>query len=300
MPHVVSTPYVNTIPAEKQAAYPGDWQIERRIKSLIRWNAMAMVVNANRAPRRPRRPHLHLRLLRHAVRSRLQPFLPRRGTAISRGHGVFPGPRLAGHLRARVSGRPAGRTSPAAFPPGTRRRRRALLVSASVFDAGFLAVPDGVDGAGPDHVHLPGALQPLPAGARVHPGRGTEGLVLSSATARRTSRKRSARSRWLARENLDNLIWVVNCNLQRLDGPVRGNGKIIQELEALFNGAGWNVIKVIWGSDWDELLARGQDRSAGQAHGGSGGRRLPEIFRRAGQLHPPTFLRQVPRTCSNW
>src|SRR4029450_7511326 len=59
-----------------------------------------------------------------------------------------------------------------------------------------------------------------------------------------------------ARENLDNLIWVINCNLQRLDGPVRGNGKIIQELEALFNGAGCNVIKVIWGSDWDDLLAR--------------------------------------------
>jgi pyruvate dehydrogenase E1 component len=59
-----------------------------------------------------------------------------------------------------------------------------------------------------------------------------------------------------SRENLDNLVWVVNCNLQRLDGPVRGNGKIIQELEALFRGAGWNVIKVIWGSDWDELLAR--------------------------------------------
>ena len=62
-----------------------------------------------------------------------------------------------------------------------------------------------------------------------------------------------------SREKLDNLVWVINCNLQRLDGPVRGNGKIIQELEALFNGAGWNVIKVIWGSDWDELLAR--DRS---------------------------------------
>ncbi len=58
-----------------------------------------------------------------------------------------------------------------------------------------------------------------------------------------------------SRENLDNLIWVVNCNLQRLDGPVRGNGKIIQELEGAFRGAGWNVIKVIWGSDWDELFA---------------------------------------------
>src|SRR6201999_2160294 len=61
-----------------------------------------------------------------------------------------------------------------------------------------------------------------------------------------------------AREKLDNLVWVVNCNLQRLDGPVRGNGRIIDELEALFNGAGWNVIKLVWGSDWDGLFARDQ------------------------------------------
>ena len=75
-----------------------------------------------------------------------------------------------------------------------------------------------------------------------------------------------------SRERLDNLIWVVNCNLQRLDGPVRGNGKIIQELEAIFHGAGWNVIKVIWGSDWDPLLAAGRRRPAREAHGRSGRR----------------------------
>ena len=67
-----------------------------------------------------------------------------------------------------------------------------------------------------------------------------------------------------AREELDNLTFVINCNLQRLDGPVRGNGKIIQELEAYFRGAGWNVIKVIWGRDWDPLLAQGRRRRAGE------------------------------------
>ena len=77
-------------------------------------------------------------------------------------------------------------------------------------------------------------------------------------TARWTSPSRWAPSRWPPRENLDNLIFVINCNLQRLDGPVRGNGKIIQELEAVFRGAGWNVIKVVWGSNWDPLLARDQ------------------------------------------
>ncbi len=78
----------------------------------------------------------------------------------------------------------------------------------------------------------------------------------SSATANPTSRNPLGAITLGAREGLDNLIWVINCNLQRLDGPVRGNGKIIQELEGLFRGAGWNVIKVIWGSEWDEIIAR--------------------------------------------
>ena len=83
----------------------------------------------------------------------------------------------------------------------------------------------------------------------------------SSATARPTRSTPSAPSRLGAREKLDNLIFVVNCNLQRLDGPVRGNKRIIDELEGIFRGAGWNVIKVIWGSDWDELFARDHTRA---------------------------------------
>ncbi len=83
-----------------------------------------------------------------------------------------------------------------------------------------------------------------------------------------------------AREKLDNLIFVVNCNLQRLDGPVRGNGKIIQELEAAFRGAGWNVIKVIWGGDWDPLLAARRRRPARAAHGRGRRRRVSEVRRR--------------------
>ena len=81
----------------------------------------------------------------------------------------------------------------------------------------------------------------------------------SWATARPTSRRRWARSRSPRAKGLDNLTFVVNCNLQRLDGPVRGNGKIIQELESVFRGAGWNVIKVIWGREWDDLLASDVD-----------------------------------------
>ena len=98
-----------------------------------------------------------------------------------------------------------------------------------------------------------------------------------------------------SREKLDNLIFVVNCNLQRLDGPVRGNGKMIQELEAAFRGAGWNVIKVIWGGDWDALLAPRYHRPAAQAHGRSGGRRVPDLRHQGRRLHPQELLRQVSR-----
>ncbi len=93
------------------------------------------------------------------------------------------------------------------------------------------------------------------------------------------------------RERLDNLIWVVNCNLQRLDGPVRGNGKIIQELEAMFRGAGWHVIKVIWGSGWDELLARDVDGVLVDKMNQHARRRLPALHRLRRRPHPRALLR---------
>ena len=89
--------------------------------------------------------------------------------------------------------------------------------------------------------------------------RGPQGLGVHAATARWTSPSRWARSAWPRARTLDNLIFVINCNLQRLDGPVRGNGKIIQELESDFRGAGWNVIKVVWGRHWDPLLRARQE-----------------------------------------
>ena len=93
-----------------------------------------------------------------------------------------------------------------------------------------------------------------------------------------------------SREKLDNLIFVVNCNLQRLDGPVRGNGKIIQELEANFRGAGWNVIKVIWGSDWDPCSQQDRDGSAGEAHGRDLRRPVSKAFHRERRVLPQELL----------
>ena len=123
----------------------------------------------------------------------------------------------------------------------------------------FWEFPTVSMGLGPINADLPGPLQPLPAEPRSWSTPAGPGSGASSATARSTSPRASAGLTLAAREQLDNLIFVVNCNLQRLDGPVRGNGKVIQELEALFRGAGWNVIKVIWGSGWDQLLARDID-----------------------------------------
>ena len=94
-----------------------------------------------------------------------------------------------------------------------------------------------------------------------------------------------------AREKLDNLIFVINCNLQRLDGPVRGNGKIIQELEGEFRGSGWNVIKLIWGSYWDPLLARDKEGIAAQDHDGHGRRRLPGDEGQRRRLRAQALLR---------
>ncbi len=103
-----------------------------------------------------------------------------------------------------------------------------------------------------------------------------------------------------SRENLDNLVWVVNCNLQRLDGPVRGNGKIIQELETAFRGAGWNVIKVIWGSDWDPLFAADTKglllKRMEEAVDGD----YQKYSVEPGKLYPQTLLRQATPSSAKW
>ena len=130
-----------------------------------------------------------------------------------------------------------------------------MLLSASMAHAGFLAVSHRVDGSGSDQRDLPGTFHALSAtsGFGDTTGRHVWGVFGDGEMDEPES---VAALTLAAREQLDNLTFVINCNLQRLDGPVRGNGQIIQELERLFQGAGWNVIKVLWGSDWDALFAR--------------------------------------------
>ncbi len=253
-PEPTSTPYLNTIPADQQPPMPGDRAIEKRIKSYIRWNAMAMVVNANR---------LHSGLGGHIST------YASCATLYEVGFNHF--------FKGAGNGHPAdivylqGHASPGiyarAFLEGRLDEKDLHNFRQELAEGGglpsyphpylmpsFWQFPTVSMGLGPilsiyqarfnRYLKARGLISdPEPrVWCFVGDGECDEPETLGSITL-------------AAREHLDNLTWVVNCNLQRLDGPVRGNGKIIQELEALFRGAGWNVIKVIWGSDWDPLLA---------------------------------------------
>ena len=210
-------------------------------------------------PQRHRRPYFHLRLGRHALRSRLQPFLPRQAGPEPPDQVFFQGHASPGiYARAFLLGR-LDRTAAGELPPRVGAGRRAVVLSASLAHARLLGIPHGVDGPGPDHGHLSGPVQPL-SGRPRHQADAKASRVWAFLGDGECDEPETLGAITLAaREKLDNLIFVINCNLQRLDGPVRGNGKIIQELEGAFRGAGWNVIKVLWGDDWDPLLAKDTD-----------------------------------------
>jgi len=253
-PRVVSTPYVNTIPPEKQAPFPGDWEMERRIKSYVRWNAMAMVVNANRAhsglgghiSTYASAATLYEVAFNHFLRARTD---------------KFPGDMVyfQGHAAPGIYAR--------AFLEGRLDEQHLLNFRQELAEGGGLSsYPHPY--LMPEFWQFPTVSMGLGPLLSIYQARfnryyqargfatGEEPKVWAFLGDGETDEPETLGSISLAaRENLDNLIWVINCNLQRLDGPVRGNGKIIQELETVFQGAGWNVIKVIWGSDWDKLLA---------------------------------------------
>jgi pyruvate dehydrogenase E1 component len=255
LPAPATTPYINTIAVEAQAPFPGDRKTEHRIKSLIRWNAMAMVVNANRK---------HSGLGGH-----ISTFASS-ATLYEIGFNHF--------FRGGEDGHPAdmvyfqGHATPGnyarAFLEGRMEEGHLQRFRQELADGGGLSsYPHPY--LMPDFWQFPTVSMGLSPILSIYQARfnrymkargflkGEEAKVWCFVGDGETDEPETLGALTLAgREYLDNLIWVVNCNLQRLDGPVRGNGKIIQELEALFRGAGWNVIKLIWGSDWDELLAR--------------------------------------------
>src|ERR1700678_2304368 len=258
IPFSARTPYVNTIPAKQQAAFPGDEEMERRIKSLARWNALAMVVRANRVEHGigghistyASAATLFEVGFNHFFRARSENF---EGDSVYfQGH-ASPGVYARAFLEGRLS---------AAKLENFRRELKS--------GGGLTSYPH--PWLMPDFWEFPTVSMGLgPIQAIYHARfikylenrelkKTTGGKVWAFLGDGEMDEPESLGSISLAsREKLDNLIFVVNCNLQRLDGPVRGNGKIIQELEAIFRGAGWNVIKVIWGGDWDPLIDADRD-----------------------------------------
>ena len=256
-----------------------------------------MVVRANKRQRGHRRTHLDLCLGGHAVRSGLQSLLPRPGRdRLRRRPDLLPGACLARHLRAGVSRRPARPNS------NLENFRRELQPGGGLSSyphpwlmPDFWEFPTVSMGLGPIMAIYQARFNQY-LRDRGHQGHQPTSKVWAFLGDGECDEPETLGAITLAaREQLDNLIFVINCNLQRLDGPVRGNGKIIQELEGIFRGAGWNVIKVIWGDDWDPLAGKGRDGPAGQAHGRSRRRPVPEVHGDAGLLHSRALLRQVSR-----
>jgi pyruvate dehydrogenase E1 component len=255
LPFTANTPYINTIPANQQPPFPGSREIERRIKSLARWNAMAMVVRANK-----HQDGIGGHISTYASAATLYeigfnhffrgPEAPGGGDQVYfQGH-ASPGIYARAFLEGRLT----------ATELENFRREMASGGGLSSYPHPWLM---------PDFWEFPTVSMGLGAIMAIYQARFNR--YLEHRGLKDTSQQRvwcflgdgesdepeSLGAITLAsREGLDNLIFVVNCNMQRLDGPVRGNGKIVQELEAAFRGAGWNVIKVLWGCDWDPLLAR--------------------------------------------
>ncbi|HUN93618.1 MAG TPA: alpha-ketoglutarate dehydrogenase [Burkholderiaceae bacterium] len=254
----LGTAYVNTIPAERQPGFPGDLALEERLASLMRWNALAMVVRANQAY-----GELGGHIASYASAADLfevgfNHFF--RGGDAAMSDLVFYQPHSAPgvYARAFLEGRLADADLAHYRQELAAKRRGARGLSSYPHPwlmPGFWQFPTGSMGLGPiSSIYQARFMRYLQhRGLRDTSARKVWGVFGDGEMDEPESMSALTLA---AREKLDNLIWVVNCNLQRLDGPVRGNGRIVDELEALFAGAGWRVIKLVWGSDWDGLFAR--------------------------------------------
>jgi pyruvate dehydrogenase E1 component len=258
LPFSATTPYQNTIPAVQQPPFPGSQEMERRIKSLVRWNALAMVVRANKI-----QEGIGGHISTYASAATLYEVAFNHFLRAGSGSGdqdivYFQGHAAPGiYARAYLEGR---------IPKEKLENFRRELKPGGGLSSyphpwlmpDFWEFPTVSMGLGPIQAIYQARFMRYLENRGLKQTRG--GKVWAFLGDGEMDEPESLGSITLAsRERLDNLIFVVNCNLQRLDGPVRGNGKIIQELEAIFRGAGWNVIKVIWGSDWDSLIRNDRD-----------------------------------------
>ena len=254
LPYTPNTAYLNTIPVGIQPEYPGDRAIEKRIEAYIRWNAMAMVVQANRVS-----TEYGGHISSYASSATLYEVgfnhFWRAASDQHDGDMVF----IQGHSAPGIYSR--------AFLEGRMNEDQLNRFRQEVGGGGLSSYPH--PWLMPDFWQFPTVsmgLGPMMAIYQARFMRYMENRELKSQSDRKVwcflgdgemdEPESMGAITMPVREGLDNLVFVINCNLQRLDGPVRGNGKIIQELEAAFSGAGWNVVKVIWGSRWDPLLAK--------------------------------------------
>jgi pyruvate dehydrogenase E1 component len=291
------TPYVNTIGVDQQPSFPGDLAIEEKLASLMRWNALAMVARANAAY-----GDLGGHIASYASAADLfevgfNHFFRARN-ADHGGDLVFFQPHSAPgvYARAFLEGRLADAdlahyrqeiTAPARGARGLSSYPHPWLMP------DFWQFPTGSMGLGPiSSIYHARFMRYLTdrklldcAGRKVWgvfgDGEMDEPESMSALTL-------------ASRERLDNLVWVVNCNLQRLDGPVRGNGRIIDELEKLFRGAGWNVIKLVWGSDWDGLFARDGTGALTRAFAHTVDGQMQTFAAKDGRFNRDTFFGQNP------
>jgi pyruvate dehydrogenase E1 component len=255
VPVQLNTPYINTIPVEEEVPYPGDRALERRIKSLIRWNAMAMVHRQNKKD-----PGIGGHISTYSSLATL--------LEVGFNHffyaayGDQPGDFIyfQGHASPGVYARAflEGRLTEEQVKNFRHELRGAPALSSYPHPwlmPNFWMFPTVSMGIGPLNAIYQARFMRYLENREIIPT--TDRKIWAFIGDGESDEPETMGSLTLAsREKLDNLIFVVNCNLQRLDGPVRGNGKIINELESAYRGAGWNVIKLIWGSDWDRLLAK--------------------------------------------
>src|SRR5512135_2268390 len=254
VPYSANTPYLNTIPPDREARHSGDRAIESRIRSLIRWNALAIVLRANKESSELGG---HIASFQSAA------------TLYDVGYNHFwrSGDEQRGGDLLFIQGHSSPGIYARAFLEGRLTEEQLLNFRQEVDGKGLSSYPH--PWLMPDFWQFPTVSMGLGPLMAIYQARFLKYLHhrgLADTEDRKVwaftgdgemDEPESTGALSLAgRERLDNLIFVINCNLQRLDGPVRGNGKIIQELEALFRGAGWNVIKLIWGSRWDPLIAR--------------------------------------------
>jgi len=295
----LSTPYVNTISVDQQPVFPGDLAIEERLASIMRWNALAMVVRANQAY-----GELGGHISSYASAADLFEtgfnhfFEARHGTdpGQHRGDLVFFQPHSAPGVYAR------------AYLEGRLQEQDLLHYRQEI-----QAIEHGAQGLSSyPHPWLMPEFWQFPTGSM---GIGPISSIYHARFMRYLTHRNllncDARKVWgvfgdgemdepesmsaltlAAREGLDNLVWVVNCNLQRLDGPVRGNGRIIDELEKLFIGAGWNVIKLVWGSDWDGLFARDLTGALTRAFANTVDGQMQTFAAKDGRFNRDTFFGQ--------